>query len=187
MLKYKNLHPERQTQLNESKDIIRNRLSKNAGMLPRDLLDRLARYLDENVRIPAVEVYYNDPKEVPHWGEVHGFSIYLQPRTFEPWEKTGKPRLTAVVFHELVHVAGGGELDAEVFENLLFRMDEGAAPPTVADWKEFETNKGKGLWISLDLVTGIVTDNKSKVQLCRIEHGPTDEDGRVIPSEKVGY
>jgi hypothetical protein len=93
--------------------------------------------------------------------------------------------LTAVLFHELTHVAGGGELDAEVFENLLFRKDEGATPPTVADCKEFQKNKG--LWVSLDLGTGIVTDNESKRALCRIDRGPTDEDSRVIPPGKPSY
>lgn len=179
MLQYKkDVGPKREMQLNESKDIIRNRL-KSAGKLPRDLLNRLDRYLDDNVQVPRVEVYIDAPKEKPHWAEVHGFCIYLQPRTFDIWEKTGKPRLTAVLFHELVHVAGGSELDAEVFENLLFLKGEGASPPTVADWKEFETNKGKGLWLSLSLDTGIVTD-KSQLKLCRIEHGPTDEDSSVI-------
>lgn len=179
MLKYVDVRPEHQRQLNESKEIIRGRL-KSAGKLPRELLDRLDGYLDTNEQASVVELYVDATKTQAHWGEVHGFCIYLQPRTFDIWEKTGKPRLTAVLFHELVHVAGGSELDAEVFENLLFMKGEGACPPTVADWKEFETNEGKGLWLSLSLDTGIVTD-KSQLGLCRIEHGPTDEDSRVIP------
>jgi hypothetical protein len=182
MLKYKDVSPDWQTQLDDSKDIIRHRLER-AEKLPRDLLDRLDRYLDDNMRGKVVEVYIDAPKEVPHWGEARGSCVHLQPRTFCPWEKTGKPRLTAVLFHELVHVAGGRELDAEVFENLLFQEGEGAWPPTLEDLREFERQKGRGAWLSLSLDTGIVTGQAQR-KLCRIErieHGDTGKDSRVIP------
>jgi hypothetical protein len=183
MLKYKDVSPDRQTQLDESKDIIRHRLERSEKV-PRNLLDRLDRYLDDNMRGKVVEVRIIDPHtETPHWGEARGFCVHLQPRTFDPWEKTEKPRLTAVLFHELVHVAGGTELDAEVFENLLFQEDEGAWPPTLEDLREFERRKGKGAWLSLRLDTGIVTGQPQR-ELCRIErieHGDTGKDSRVIP------
>jgi hypothetical protein len=54
-----------------------------------------------------------------------------------------------VLFHELVHVAGGSELDAEAFENLLFTVEEGAVPPTGDDWASFTAHKGVGQWVKL--------------------------------------
>jgi hypothetical protein len=153
----------------------------------------LNKYLDDNMQAKVVEVYIDPRAKIPYWAEARGFCVHLQPRTFTSWGKTGKPRLTAVLFHELVHVAGGRELDAEVFENLLFQEKEGAWPPTYEDLKLIKRQKGNGAWVSFDLDTGIVT-SQPKLKLCRIERiarrrggrGPTEpgdkgKDSRVIP------
>jgi hypothetical protein len=66
--------------------------------------------------------------------------------------------LTAVLFHELVHVAGGWELDAEYFENLFFPEGKGATRPTYDDWPEFKEDKFQGWWVYLNTRTGHAMD-----------------------------
>lgn len=178
-LKYVEVPPKNQKQVDESRGVIRDRLQEFKERLPQSLRERVESYLDDT-QLDAVVELYVDPGTEAHWGSANGFCVHLHPRTFDPWSVTGTPRLTAVLFHEMVHIAGGSELDAEVFENLLFTKDEGACPPTVADWQEFETNQGKGLWVSVNLNSGWVTDKLGK-GLCSIEQGRTDEDSRLIP------
>ena len=50
---------------------------------------------------------------------------------------TCHPRRPAVLGHELVHVAHGTELDAEIVENYVFDPSEGATPPTAGDYEKF--------------------------------------------------
>jgi hypothetical protein len=50
-------------------------------------------------------------------------------------------RLTAVLFHEMIHAAGGTELDAEAFESHFF-AGSGATAPTSSDWPLFQSDEG---------------------------------------------
>ncbi len=85
-------------------------------------------------------------------------------------EHDGKPRLGAILLHELVHTRGGLELDAETFENLLFR-GEGAKPPDRRDFVRFREQDSadpgrrgagiQGTWVVLDPRTKEVTDKKN--------------------------
>lgn len=55
----------------------------------------------------------------------------------------GQERVNAVVFHELIHVCGGYELDAEAFENHCFRR-AGATRPTRRDFRLFRECRHAG-------------------------------------------
>lgn len=62
-------------------------------------------------------------------------------------------RLTAVLFHEMVHSVGGTELDAEALEN-HFLGGNGATFPTSGDFPDFSSNGGEfTIW---DSATGNV-------------------------------
>ena len=50
-------------------------------------------------------------------------------------------RKPATVCHELVHVAGGNERDAETIENQLYTRKEGASPPTMCDFELYNLEK----------------------------------------------
>lgn len=51
-------------------------------------------------------------------------------------------RINAVVFHEIVHAAGGTELDAEALEN-HFYTGNGATSPSSSDWDSFHDDGGE--------------------------------------------
>lgn len=53
----------------------------------------------------------------------------------------------ATFFHELIHVCGGKELDAEAFENHFFKKQDGVCKPEGDDWNKFisETRDWNGL------------------------------------------
>lgn len=51
-------------------------------------------------------------------------------------------RIAAVAFHEIVHAAGGTELDAEALENHFF-AGAGATAPTAGDWPLFQSDGGQ--------------------------------------------
>jgi len=86
------------------------------------------------------------------FGRSAGYRIVLYQRAFT------ERRILAVLFHELVHVVRGWELDAEAFENALFTRQEGARPPTLEDWELFREAKYQGWWVRVDPRTGDVTD-----------------------------
>jgi hypothetical protein len=48
------------------------------------------------------------------------------------FDENARKRLRAVLFHELVHATGEGELDCEVLENIVFK-NKGATPPGPED------------------------------------------------------
>lgn len=50
-------------------------------------------------------------------------------------------RLTAVLFHEMIHAGGGTELDAEALENHFF-AGAGASAPSGSDWSKFRSDRG---------------------------------------------
>lgn len=51
-------------------------------------------------------------------------------------------RVNAAVFHEMVHAAGGTELDSEALENHFFN-GAGATTPTSGDWPKFHDDGGE--------------------------------------------
>ncbi len=51
-------------------------------------------------------------------------------------------RLNAITFHEMIHAAGGTELDAEALENHFF-AGSGATAPTSGDWDDFHDDGGE--------------------------------------------
>jgi hypothetical protein len=53
----------------------------------------------------------------------------------------------ATFFHELIHVCGGKEIDAEAFENHLFKRKDGVRRPEGDDWNKFvsDTRDWNGL------------------------------------------
>jgi hypothetical protein len=65
--------------------------------------------------------------------------------------------------HELVHVAGGEELDAEYSENALFSKREGAELPTEEDEQEFKENQYRGIFVRLDRESRKVADLSGKL------------------------
>jgi hypothetical protein len=135
-----------QAQITRSLEIIRDRVQNHRGrdQLPRDFVDSLARFIDDNHQ-PTIQLF-EDPGARANWALHSGYCIWIKPQTFGPPAGPDPPRLTAVLFHELVHVAGGWELDAEFLENLLFSPEEGARPPTEEDWKDIVAKNGEGWW-----------------------------------------
>jgi hypothetical protein len=92
-----------------------------------------------------------------------GYRVQLCQKAFSALSDT-RSRLTAILFHELVHVVRGKELDAEAFENGLF-ADEGARPPTREDWASFKDDGYRGWWVRVDPRTRRVTDYSDRLVL----------------------
>ncbi len=65
----------------------------------------------------------------------------------------GQNRANAVLLHEMVHAAGGTELDAEAFENNCYG-GRGATSPTADDFPKFRSDGGT--WTIWDESTGQV-------------------------------
>jgi len=142
--------------LGKSLSLIRQRLRHRPAPMPHDL--RIA--LDEIVggKRPMVTLAFGGGTEACHdlAGRTAGYRVVLCPRAFAAG-KGKRIRLTAVLFHELIHVARGKELDAEAFENAWF-PDEGAREPTRADWAAFAEDAYRGWWVHLDPRSRRVTD-----------------------------
>jgi hypothetical protein len=69
---------------------------------------------------------------------VGGNEITLSPSAFA----STASRFEAIVFHELVHHAGGTELDAEAFENHCYAGSGATAPTDPDDFDDFRANGG---------------------------------------------
>jgi len=139
-------------QLSRSVQLIGERVKKNKSHLPKDLFDTLEEFLDGKNQKERVLLFIDPDESKGLWGHSSGYCIWLTPQTFAPWKdiKPRTPRLSAVLLHELVHAAGGMELDAETFENMLFTHEEGASAPSEDDWPEFEAQHYEGWWCYLD-------------------------------------
>jgi len=72
-----------------------------------------------------------------------GPCVWICERSFA----AGPERLEAVLCHELVHVACGGELDAEAFERALF--PGAASDPDPGDWESFRRQNWTGRFVRL--------------------------------------
>jgi hypothetical protein len=75
------------------------------------------------------------------------FRVALCASTFS----SGQNRVNAVLFHEMVHAAGGTELDAEAFENNCY-AGRGATAPTPDDFPSFRSDRG--VWVLWDEPSG---------------------------------
>jgi hypothetical protein len=109
---------------------------------------------------PIVDLAYGGADGVCQqpFGRSAGYRILLCAKAFLPEPTSGIVRLPAVLFHEMVHIARGWELDAEAFENAWFSKVEGAAPPDRNDWAVFKADRYEGWWVRVDPHTRRVTD-----------------------------
>jgi hypothetical protein len=169
-IRYVGVNGEQKRQLKESQECIRDRISKNGEVIPRRLLFELQELLGYDTNT-VVELRVR--KLSPEVWAVTSDGLAIAPMCFRPWTpksapqgakgskspKNGNPpRLTAVLLHELVHFAGGEELDAEFFENKLFTKAEGAILPTESDEQTFKLDEYRGRFIELNPKTREVTE-----------------------------
>ncbi len=140
-----------------SRSMIARRLGEPPCPVPRDLCEELEAIL--SARRPVVDVAYGgdgDGRRTPY-ARSAGYRILLYGRAFPP-RGGGAARLAPILFHELIHIARGWELDAEAFENAWFTPQEGARPPTPEDWTIFKAQRYRGWWVRLQPRTRRVTD-----------------------------
>lgn len=83
-------------------------------------------------------------------GQTSGNEITLAPSAFG----SSTSRFEAILFHEMIHVCGGTELDSEALENHFYR-GAGATVPTSDDFPKFRDDGGR--WVNWDGSTGSVT------------------------------
>ncbi len=146
---------------------IRNKLSaSNPQNLPSDLSGKLPQVLEGSDTYPcpiptrSVMIAYDARTDGPY-AYTGGTCIWLCRRSLA----ADRPRLAAVLFHELVHVMCGWELDAEFFENFLFR-DDGATPPDDGDLDSFAKRNWEGRWIRVVQSNGaLVVRNASGIDI----------------------
>ena len=152
MIRIRGFKPEHMTVVRRSLAVIRQRLEHPPGPMPHDLRAELKAILDGSR--PVVDVVYGGEGGIcaEPCARSAGYRIVLCKRAFD------QTRLPAGLFHELVHVARGWELDAEAFENAWFTRAEGAAPPTEEDWAIFRAQRYQGWWVQLNPRTGRVMD-----------------------------
>ena len=143
--------------LRRSRAGIERRLTHPPCPIPHDLRDALTAALF--AARPIVDLAYGGGSggSGTPYARSAGYRILLYQRAFTV-EKAVGSRLTAVLFHELVHIARGWELDAEAFENGCFTRAEGARPPTRDDWALFKGQRYQGWWVRVDPRTRRVTD-----------------------------
>jgi len=127
--------------------------------MPEDLREQLLHIVSPAHR-PRVQVVYGGTQAAcrGHYARSAGYRVLVCDKTLRPEPDTGRPRILAVLFHELIHIARGEELDAEAFENAWFTTEEGARQPTPDDQEIFYENHYKGWWVRMDPHTWQVTD-----------------------------
>lgn len=131
------------------------RAQRGKKPFPESLYQKLSEFLTQTVDptsdepavaqahavIPPYAVIGHDPTTTA-WAYTGGVCIWLGDR---PFKDKNSMRLPAVLLHELIHVACGGELDSETVENFLFR-NEGAATLTKDDFEDFISCRFRGRW-----------------------------------------
>jgi hypothetical protein len=143
--------------LSRSRTIIERRLAHLPCPVPRDLCEELHAILF--AKRPLVDLAYGgDGGGGPTpYARSAGYRILLYQRAFASFPRD-ETRLAPVLFHELIHIARGWELDAEAFENAWFSPSEGARPPSEEDWRIFKGQEYRGWWVRLQPRTRRVTD-----------------------------
>jgi hypothetical protein len=146
-------------EIKKSLTLIRQRLTKPPVPIPRDLLDDLRAILGRPR--PTVDLVYGGVTDGcrKSYGSSAGYRILFCRKAFQ------EKRVAAVLFHEMVHIALGWELDAEALENAWFTRKEGARPPTRSDWETFKEDEYRGWWVRLDPRTRRVTDYADRLIL----------------------
>lgn len=156
-LRLRGFMPERAHAVRRGLALIQRRLNDPPGPIPGDLRAALQDILS-GAR-PSVTLVFGGAQgacEEPY-ARSAGYRILLCEKSFSS-ARGGQPRLPAVLFHELIHIARGWELDAEAFENAWFSREEGARPPTREDWTIFKEDGYQGWWVRVDPRTRRVTD-----------------------------
>jgi hypothetical protein len=149
--------PERRS-LDRCLALIRERLEHPPGPIPHDLWEQLLAILVKGR--PVVDLVYGGAQGVCQepYARSAGYRVLLCAKAFVPEPRSRIVRLPAVVFHELIHIARGWELDAETFENAWFSTGEGATPPDRNDWAVFKEDKNRGWWVRVNPRKRRVTD-----------------------------
>lgn len=101
---------------------------------------------------------------------VGGNEITLTPSAFG----STAARFEAIVFHELIHHAGGSELDAEAFENHCYSGSGATFPTDPNDFDDFRANGGN--FVTWNQATGRLTTTAGDV-LTPIFFDPTPPSG----------
>lgn len=138
--------------------LIQERLSHPPRPMPYDLCGQLRAILLRGR--PIVDLVYGGAQGICQepYARSAGYRLLLCASALLPEPRSGIVRLPAVLFHELIHIARGWELDAETFENAWFSREEGARPPDRNDWAIFKEDKYEGWWVRVDPHTRQVTD-----------------------------
>ena len=167
-IRYIGASAQQEQRLKASQQIINSCIAKNRAKIPPLLLSQLNAMLDPKNSDTVIELEVKDDAQLgfpepsqrnwAHWGSGGGRYIEVNSRCFDRWTKKGTkekrpPRLTAVLLHEMVHIAGGNELDAESFENLLLKPEHGAVAPSEKDEEDFKDSKFQGEYVSMDSKT----------------------------------
>ena len=159
MIRIRGFRPEHMAIVRRSLATIQERLEHPPGPMPSDLRAELKAILGGSR--PLVDLAYGGEQGLcaEPYARSAGYRIVLCKRAFD------QTRLPAGLFHELVHIARGWELDAEAFENAWFTRAEGAAPPTKDDWAIFRAQRYQGWWVQLNPRTGRVMDYADRLIL----------------------
>ena len=176
-IKYVGVGREWRGPLDRSQARIRDCIARkqNREIIPRRLFAELSGMLDPADGDACVEL--SVVEQSPGIWAYSTSNIEIDPSCFKPWRADGSPgpqnppRLTAVLLHELVHVSGGDELDAEFFENRLFTLKDGALPPTESDERDFTEHGYEGEYVRLDPKTRMVTQIGTSTRLGLLKRG----------------
>jgi len=144
--------------------IIERRLARLPCPVPQDLCGELRAILFADR--PVVDLVYGGDgggHRTPY-ARSAGYRILLYRRAMASTSRDTS-QLAPVLFHELIHIARGWELDAEAFENAWFTQAEGARPPTRDDWTLFKEQHYRGWWVCLDPRTRRVADYADRLVL----------------------
>jgi hypothetical protein len=170
--------------LDRSQKKVRECIQNKKEMIPGLLLTQLSDMFDSQHPRIEVEIKDDEGLRLPAgkaddwaWGSGAGEYVEINSRCFvrSPRKRGGKPeppRLTAVLLHELVHAAGGEELDAEFFENSLFGPQDGATLPSRADEENFQESGYKGVFVRMDPQSREVSDLESLKVLGTLKPNP---------------
>ena len=140
----------------------RQRLQHPPTPIPHDLRQELLAILSRGR--PVVDLVYGGAQGVCRepYARSSGYRVLICAKAFLPETQLRIVRLPAVVFHELIHIARGWDLDAETFENAWFSGREGATPPDQNDWAIFKRDRYEGWWVRVNPRTRRVIDHADR-------------------------